>query len=89
MMRHFSEDDLIRFQFNLSDEQGDEISAHLAECEQCCGLLKQLKNTLSALDLLEEDINVSDELIRLAVEQAQRPLRRIPFPAGAAGWQGP
>jgi len=76
MMRHPSEDKLIKYQFRLLDETGQQkITEHLEGCEKCRGRLAQIAEKFSALDLLKDEINVSEELIADTVSYAKGPKR--------------
>ncbi len=71
---HLTEQQLIEYQFKLtSDIQAKEIAAHLESCTQCRDRLEKLKHKFAALDLLREDVQVSEELISQVVEQAKKP----------------
>jgi len=73
MKRHLTEKELIEYQFNLgSDAQAEEIADHLRDCGQCREHLERLKRKFSALDLLREDVEVSEDLISQVAEQAGR-----------------
>jgi len=91
MKRHLTEEELIKYRFKLApDAQMEGIREHLAECEQCREHLERLEHKFSALDLLREDIEVSEELMSRVVEQASQPKRqrfvrfRMPVWIGAA-----
>jgi len=92
MNRHLTEQELIEYQFKLASEaQMAEVSEHLAQCGDCRGELERLAAKFSALDLLREEIKVSDTLISHVVEQAGQPKRvklgvhkKMPAWAGAA-----
>ena len=91
MKRHLTEEELIKYRFKLApDAQMEDISGHLAECEQCREQLEGLEHKFSALDLLRDDIEVSEELMSRVVEQASQPKRqrfvrfRMPVWIGAA-----
>ena len=71
MKRHLTEQDLIEYQFKLaSDSRRGEIAGHLDDCAQCREHLKQLQRKFSSLDLLREEVKVSDDMISQVVEQA-------------------
>ena len=71
MKAHLTEQELIEYQFKLaSDVQVGEIAGHLENCSQCREHLEKLQRKFAALDLLREDVKVSEELISSVVEQA-------------------
>ncbi|MHC4113662.1 MAG: anti-sigma factor family protein, partial [Planctomycetota bacterium] len=71
MKAHLTEQELIEYQFKLaSDVQVGEIAGHLEDCSQCREHLEKLQHKFSALDLLREEITVSEDLISRVVEQA-------------------
>jgi len=73
MKHHLTEQDFIEYRFELASEsRGREIAAHLEGCEGCREGFEQLKLRFSALDLLGEDVGVSEELISKALEQAKQ-----------------
>ncbi len=77
MNRHLTEQELIEYQFKLaSDVQMRDISGHLEGCAQCREHLEMLQRKFSALELLREEVKVSDDLISSVVEYARRPVRR-------------
>ena len=77
MNRHLTERELIEYQFKLaSDRQVGETAEHLSGCAECREHLKQLNRKFAALDLLREDIHVSEGLISQVVEQAKQPAPR-------------
>ena len=92
MNRHLTEQELIEYQFKLGSEaQMAEVSEHLAQCGDCRSELERLAARFSALDLLREEITISEDLISRVVEQAGRPKRiklgvhkKMPAWAGAA-----
>ncbi len=88
MMRHLTEDDLIRFEFDLCEGDAEDMSSHLGECDDCRSCLDALKRKFSSLDLLSEEICVSDELVARAVSDAERPVRRNNFLMGGNYWMG-
>jgi len=76
MNRHLTEQELIEYEFNLSsDDQRAEITAHLEACAQCSEHLDKLRHKFSALELLREEVKVSDDLISQVVKQAGQPAR--------------
>ncbi|MHC4595545.1 MAG: hypothetical protein ACYS19_11465 [Planctomycetota bacterium] len=76
MKPHLTERELIEYEFKLASDIGAEKAAeHLTECRQCREYLEQLKRKFAALDLLREEIKVSDDLISQIVEQTPRPVQ--------------
>jgi len=74
MKEHLTEKELIEYQFKLaSDTQMEDIAGHLEGCAQCREHLEQLKRKFAALDLLREDVKVSEELISQVISQADKP----------------
>ena len=72
MMRHRTERELIEYQFKLaSDSRMRKTAEHLGQCGQCRENLERLIQKFAALDLLREEITVSDDLVTRVVEQAQ------------------
>jgi anti-sigma-K factor RskA len=72
MMRHRTEQELIEYQFKLaSDSQMRQIAEHLEKCGQCRELMERLKRRFSALDLLREEVKVSEDLISKVAEETQ------------------
>ena len=78
MKPHLTERELIEYEFKLaSDIQAEKAAEHLAECRRCREYLEQLKRKFAALDLLREEIKVSDDLISQVVEQTGSDQRRV------------
>jgi len=76
MKGHLTDKELIEYQFKLvSDAQMEDIAEHLEGCAQCREQLEQLKGKFAALDLLREDVEVSEDLISQVVEQAKQPVQ--------------
>jgi hypothetical protein len=74
MKRHLTERELIEYQFKLASEaQSEEIAAHLAGCTDCRVALEQLRTRFAALDLLREEVAVSEDLISRVLEHTGRP----------------
>ncbi|UCE48030.1 MAG: hypothetical protein JSW47_20830, partial [Phycisphaerales bacterium] len=89
MKRHLTEEELIEHKFKLaSDEQAAGAAEHLAGCAECRQRLELLGQKFAALDLLAEDVAVSDELIAQTVAQAKQPVRRRIIPFGRYHWIG-
>lgn len=87
MKPHFNEDALIKYQFNLcDDQQAKEIAGHLQGCDDCRAELDRVKQNFATLDLLKEEIDVSSELIEqtIACAKAPRKLRITQRPAWLA-----
>jgi len=64
MNRHLTQDELIKYQFQLDAEQRRASAAeHLAQCERCASQLAQLQRKFSLLDVMSDDWQASDELI--------------------------
>jgi hypothetical protein len=76
MNRHLTERELIEHQFKLASEpEGRRIADHLQQCDKCRAGLEHLKGRFAALDLLRQDVRVSEELISQVLEQTRRPAR--------------
>lgn len=87
MKRHLTEEELIQQKFGLaSDEQAAGAAEHLAGCAECRERLELLDQKFAALDLLREDVSVSDELIAQTVAQAKQPVRRKIISFGKYNW---
>ncbi len=72
MEHHLTERELIEHRFRLtSDEQAGAAAEHLARCTECRSRLEQLSRKFASLDLLREDVQVSQELISQVLEQAK------------------
>jgi hypothetical protein len=72
MMRHRTEQELIEYQFKLASvPRMRKTAEHLGKCGQCRELMEKLRQKFAALDLLREEITVSDDLVARVVEQAQ------------------
>ncbi len=90
MNAHLTKEELIKYQFELtSDDRAKEIAAHLEECARCRDGLEAIKNKFAALDVLQGQPQVSQELIDKVIAETRRttPLRiRFQKPAwiGAA-----
>ena len=91
MKRHLTEKELIEYQFKLaSQSRMERARLHLGECTACREHLEELKQKFTVLELLREDITVSEDLISQVVEQASQPGRvkfvrfRMPAWLGAA-----
>ncbi len=76
MKGHLTNKELIEYQFKLaSDVQMKGVAEHLEGCAKCREHLEQLKRKFSALDLLREDVEVSEDLISQVIEQAGQPVQ--------------
>jgi len=92
MKRHLTEQELIEYRFRLgTDAEVDRAGEHLAECEHCRAELEKLERKFAALDLLREEVTVSEDLVSKIIEQAAEPRRvkaaaskKLPVWAGAA-----
>ena len=74
MKGHLTERELIEYRFELGPEaQAERIAGHLQSCAQCRESLEKLKDKFAALDLLREEVEVSEELISQVVGQAHQP----------------
>ncbi|MDT8303494.1 MAG: hypothetical protein RQ760_18590, partial [Sedimentisphaerales bacterium] len=75
MKRHLTEKELIEYQFKLGSDAGiNEAAEHLESCGQCREGLEKLQRKYSALDLLSEKTEISEDLISRVTEQASRPV---------------
>jgi anti-sigma factor RsiW len=82
MKHHLTEQELIEYQFKLaSDFRMEEIAEHLAGCAECRKRLEQLSQKFAALDLLRDEVKVSEDLISQVIEQARQPAsaKVVPF----------
>ena len=71
MKHHLTEQELIEYQFALGSEaRMRKIAGHLGGCAQCHEHLEKLKRKFAALDLLREEVEVSEDLISQVVEWA-------------------
>jgi len=76
MRHHLTERELIEYQFKLvSDSRMKEAAEHLERCSRCRENLEQLNRKFSSLELLREEITVSDDLVSQVLEQADRPVQ--------------
>jgi len=74
MKRHLTGRELIEYQFELASElRKEEIAGHLQDCARCRQRLEQLKRKFAALELLREELELSEELISRVATQASRP----------------
>jgi hypothetical protein len=71
MSKHLTEQQLIDYQFKLASEAGmNEARSHLNECEECRQRLQRLVRKFAALDLLRDEIGVSESLLSKTVANA-------------------
>ena len=74
-MKHLTEKELIEYQFKLASDTGmKEAAGHIEGCGQCRGNLEKLQRKFSALDLLGEKAQISEDLILRVTEQASKPV---------------
>jgi hypothetical protein len=89
MKHHLTEQELIEYQFALaSDNLTAKIAGHLGSCAQCREHREQLKRKFAALDLLREEVVVSEDLISQVVEQTSQPIRPKVIPFKPSAWIG-
>jgi hypothetical protein len=75
MKHHLTEKELIEYQFKLASDAGmKEAAEHIEGCDQCREGLEKLQRKYSALDLLGEEAEISEDLISSVTEQARRPV---------------
>jgi len=87
MKRHLTERELIEYRFKLaSDSRIEKAAEHLSRCGQCRKHLEKLVRRFAALDLLREEITVSDDLVERTVEQASQPVQRRIIPFRKSAW---
>ena len=89
MNTHLTEDMLIKYQFDLLDEGEKKISAdHLADCDQCRSEFEELVERFSLLDVLNDEMEVSDELLQKTVASSlvSKPAKTSVFPLRRVGW---
>jgi hypothetical protein len=71
MNQHLTEQQLIDYQFKLASEpEAKAAQAHLDECEQCRQRLQKLVRKFATLDLLRDEVEVSEGLLSKTVENA-------------------
>jgi len=89
MKGHLKESDLFKYRFELASKRWmSKISAHLQTCRECRSRLGRLEKRFSALDLLREEIKVSDGLIKAVTRQARHPVKRQQHHRFAPAWIG-
>jgi hypothetical protein len=90
MKGHLTQEQLIRYQFELVSDNGQQIIAeHLQDCSACREDLERLRRKFSLLDLLREEVMASEQLISQVVEQAgsaQSPVRARVLPIRVSAW---
>jgi len=87
MIGHLTERDLIEYQFELaSDVRQKEIAEHLEDCSICREHLEQLKKKFSSLELLREDVKISEDLVRQVAEQVASAAEPRFITFGKAAW---
>jgi len=70
MKKHLTERQIIEYQFKLlSDEQMAQITEHLKTCIDCQKQSDRLAQKFSSLDLLRDEIKVSEELVSKTIKQ--------------------
>jgi hypothetical protein len=91
-MKHLTERELIEYQFALASEvRMRKIAGHLGGCAQCHEHLEKLKRKFAALDLLREEVEVSEDLILQVVAQtgsARGGVQPKVIPFRASAWIG-
>ena len=76
MKKHLTERELIEYQFKLApDTRMKEAAGHLQGCGECREHLEKLQRKFATLDLLLEEVEVSEDLISRVTEQASQPVR--------------
>ncbi|MHC4647686.1 MAG: DUF4139 domain-containing protein [Planctomycetota bacterium] len=89
MKRHLTERQLIEYRFKLACEPAmKSIAGHLQDCAGCREALEGLNRRFAALDLLREEVEVSEDLISQAVENAGRPAQKKVFSFKVPVWIG-
>ena len=85
--QHLTEQELIEYQFKLaSDDRAKEITEHLESCNQCREQLEKLKRKFASLDLLRDEVKVSEDLISKVVQQARKPVKAKIFSMTKSAW---
>ena len=76
MTAHLTENQLIKYNFNLSDSaETENIAAHLSDCSRCRETLEKLKTKFASLDLLAGKAGVSEDLIAKTLVGAKKTSR--------------
>ena len=78
MNDHLTEDMLLKYQFDLADEnEVRQVTAHLGQCDKCRAKLEAIKLKFSALDVLGGEADVPEGLIEQTVSKAKTPVSTI------------
>ena len=80
MNQHLTEQQLIDYQFKLASEPDmNAAQTHLDDCEECRQRLQGLVRKFATLDLLREDVGISEGLLSKTFESAvqARPGRAV------------
>jgi hypothetical protein len=83
MTPHLTENQLIKYNFNLSDPaETENIATHLNDCSRCREALEKLKTKFASLDLLAGKAGVSEDLIAKTLAGVKKTPRTkiIPLP---------
>jgi len=83
MTPHLTENQIMKYSFNLNDPaETENIAAHLNDCPRCRKALENLKTKFSGLDLLAGKAGVSEDLIAKTLAGAKKTSRTkiIPLP---------
>lgn len=90
MSEHIKNDDLIRYQFDLTTpEDATVIARHLETCELCRAKVQKIEAKFAQLDILQDDMKISSELLEKTARQVQTKPKnksslRLLWPAAAA-----
>jgi len=76
MRRHLSEDTLIQYIFDLTEDKA-QIAEHLAECTDCTAAYEKLKAKFASLDTLNEEIKADDALLAKTISNAKAPRKPV------------
>ncbi len=89
MKDHLTQKEIIEYQFKLaSDIEMQRIAKHLEQCQICQSNLKRLKRKFASLDLLREDVKVSDDLIAQVLTKIEKPEKVRTIPIKWHSWIG-
>ncbi|MBN1361166.1 MAG: DUF4139 domain-containing protein [Sedimentisphaerales bacterium] len=81
MNEHLTERQLIDYAYRLaSDTAKQQTQAHLDACEQCRRALERLRARFASLELVRDEVQMSDALLARVVEEAAKPRRVAIFP---------
>ena len=87
-MNHLTEDQLIKYNFNLCEpSEAQEYANHLADCTECARSLEELKQKFSSLDLLSAETAASDDLIQKTITSAVKSEAKV-FTLHKYSWVG-